>query len=164
LKWTGFGGKPTEGVVIRTRSDKSIMVQVDRWIRDPLYKVERKRTTRLKVHDENNICHVGDQVLVVPSRPYSKTKRWALKEIIKKDAGMLYLAKHPELYISPLQLREARRDEMVARTMSKKEIYEHEQKKKQQQLEELKKKLEIEQKNLTNATDKSATGKQKKPQ
>lgn len=64
--------------------DKTIVVAVTAHVRHPLYKKIIKRTFKLKAHDENNECKVGDTVRVMETRPLSKEKRWRLVEIIEK--------------------------------------------------------------------------------
>ena len=64
--------------------DKTIVVTVEDRVAHPLYKKIIKRTYRLKAHDENNECKIGDTVRVMETRPLSKDKRWRLVEIIEK--------------------------------------------------------------------------------
>jgi small subunit ribosomal protein S17 len=64
--------------------DKTIVVAVENRVAHPLYKKIIKRTYKLKAHDENNECRVGDRVRVMETRPLSKDKRWRLVEIIEK--------------------------------------------------------------------------------
>jgi len=76
--------KTRVGKVVSDKMDKTIVVAVVDNIRHPLYKKTVKRTFKLKAHDEENICKVGDIVKVMETRPLSKEKRWRLVEIIEK--------------------------------------------------------------------------------
>ena len=76
--------KTRVGRVISDKMDKTIVVAVEDRIAHPLYKKIIKTTYKLKAHDENNECGVGDKVLVMETRPLSKDKRWRLVEIIEK--------------------------------------------------------------------------------
>jgi len=64
--------------------DKTIVVSIETSVKHPLYKKIIKRTFRLKAHDEDNECTVGDRVRVMETRPLSKEKRWRLVEIVEK--------------------------------------------------------------------------------
>ena len=72
------------GQVVSDKMDKTIVVAIEDSVQHPLYKKTMKRTLKLKAHDENNECGVGDTVRVMECRPLSKDKRWRLVEIIKK--------------------------------------------------------------------------------
>ena len=72
------------GQVVSDKMDKTIVVAIEDSVQHPLYKKILKRTYKLKAHDENNECGVGDTVRVMECRPLSKDKRWRLVEIIKK--------------------------------------------------------------------------------
>lgn len=74
------------GIVVSDKMDKTVTVKVQRLAKHPIYKKYIKRYTSYKVHDEENTCNVGDKVLIVETRPLSKTKRWNVKEIITKAA------------------------------------------------------------------------------
>jgi small subunit ribosomal protein S17 len=76
--------KTDVGKVVSDKMDKTIVVAVEDSFRHPLYKKTVKRTVRLKAHDEENKCKVGDRVLVMETRPLSKEKRWRLVKIIEK--------------------------------------------------------------------------------
>ena len=76
--------KTRVGKVISDKMDKTIVVAVVDNVEHPLYKKIVKRTYKLKAHDENNECGVGDRVKVMETRPLSKDKRWRLVEIIEK--------------------------------------------------------------------------------
>ena len=76
--------KTRTGRVISDKMDKTIVVAVEDNVQHPLYKKTVKRTYKLKAHDEENVCSVGDVVKVMETRPLSKDKRWRLVSIIKK--------------------------------------------------------------------------------
>ena len=76
--------KTRVGRVISDKMDKTIVVAVEDRIAHPLYKKIIKNTYKLKAHDENNSCGVGDTVKVMETRPLSKDKRWRVVEIIEK--------------------------------------------------------------------------------
>ena len=76
--------KTRTGLVVSDKMDKTIVVAIEDNVRHPLYKKIIKRTVRLKAHDENNECRVGDRVTVMETRPLSKDKRWRLAEIVEK--------------------------------------------------------------------------------
>ena len=76
--------KTRVGKVISDKMDKTIVVAVADRVRHPLYNKTIKRTYKLKAHDENNECGIGDTVKVMECRPLSKDKRWRLVEIIEK--------------------------------------------------------------------------------
>ena len=78
------GRKTRIGKVISDKMDKTIVVVVESRRAHPLYKKIVKRSYKLKAHDENNECGVGDRVKVMETRPLSKEKRWRLAEIIEK--------------------------------------------------------------------------------
>lgn len=72
------------GKVVSDKMDKTIVVAVVDNVEHPLYKKIVKRTYKLKAHDENNECKIGDTVKVMETRPLSKDKRWRLVEVIEK--------------------------------------------------------------------------------
>ena len=76
--------KTRVGKVISDKMDKTIVVEVKTRVRHPLYGKIMNQSTKLKVHDENNECGIGDTVSVMETRPLSKTKRWRLVEIVEK--------------------------------------------------------------------------------
>ena len=76
--------KTRVGLVTSDKMDKTIVVSVTDNVKHPLYNKIIKRTYKLKAHDENNECGVGDRVKVMETRPLSKDKRWRLVEIIEK--------------------------------------------------------------------------------
>ena len=76
--------KTRVGKVVSNKMDKTIVVSIQDNIKHPLYKKVIKRTVRMKAHDENNACNIGDRVEIMETRPLSKDKRWRLVEIIEK--------------------------------------------------------------------------------
>ena len=76
--------KTRVGRVVSDKMDKTGVVAIVDNVKHPLYKKIVKRTVRLKAHDENNACKVGDRVEVMETRPLSKDKRWRVVEIIEK--------------------------------------------------------------------------------
>ena len=76
--------KTRVGQVVSDKIDKTIVVAIEDSVQHPLYKKILKRTYKLKAHDENNQCGVGDTVEVMETRPLSKDKRWRLVRIIEK--------------------------------------------------------------------------------
>lgn len=72
------------GKVVSDSRNQTIAVLVERKVRHPIYKKYIKRSTKVHAHDENNECSVGDVVRVVETKPYSKTKCWALSEVVEK--------------------------------------------------------------------------------
>ncbi len=76
--------KTRVGQVVSDKMDKTIVVAIEDSVQHKLYKKIVKRTYKLKAHDENNECGIGDTVKVMECRPLSKDKRWRLVEIIKK--------------------------------------------------------------------------------
>ena len=76
--------KTRTGKVVSDKMDKTIVVAVEDRVAHPLYKKIIKRTYKLKAHDENNDCGIGDRVRVMETRPMSKEKRWRLVEVIEK--------------------------------------------------------------------------------
>ncbi len=76
--------KTRVGKVVSDKMDKTIVVAIEDNIQHPLYKKTIKRTVKLKAHDENNECGIGDRVEVMETRPLSKDKRWRLVEVLEK--------------------------------------------------------------------------------
>src|SRR5579875_2856055 len=72
------------GTVVSDKMQKTVVVAVERTKRHRLYNKTLKRTTRYKVHDERNECHLGDRVRIIETRPLSKEKRWRVLEILKR--------------------------------------------------------------------------------
>lgn len=72
------------GKVLSNKMDKTIVVAIGTSVKHPFYSKIMKRTYKLKAHDENNECNIGDKVKVMETRPLSKDKRWRLVEIVQK--------------------------------------------------------------------------------
>jgi small subunit ribosomal protein S17 len=76
--------KKLVGTVVSNRMEKTIVVRIERRKLHPLYKKYITRSKKIKAHDEDNRCQIGDLVKVIESRPLSKEKRWRLLEILEK--------------------------------------------------------------------------------
>ena len=76
--------KTRVGKVVSNKMEKTVVVSIEDNVRHPLYKKIIKNTVKLKAHDENNECGIGDRVLVMETRPLSKDKNWRLLNIIEK--------------------------------------------------------------------------------
>ena len=76
--------KTRVGKVVSDKMEKTVVVAIEDNVKHPLYKKIIKNTIKLKAHDENNICGIGDRVLIMETRPLSKDKRWRVVEIIEK--------------------------------------------------------------------------------
>ena len=72
------------GTVTSNKMDKTVVVSVETSVKHPIYGKIVKRTYKLKAHDENNECQIGDKVKVMETRPLSKDKRWRVVEIVEK--------------------------------------------------------------------------------
>ena len=78
------------GIVVSDKMDKTVVIAIEEHVKHQKYGKVIKRTIRLKVHDENNECGVGDKILVAETRPLSADKRWRLVEIIEKAKEAKY--------------------------------------------------------------------------
>jgi len=76
--------KTRVGKVVSDKMDKTVVVAIVDNVKHPLYKKIIKRTVKLKAHDENNQCRIGDRVEVMETRPLSKDKRWRVTNILEK--------------------------------------------------------------------------------
>ena len=76
--------KVREGLVVSDKMDKTVVVAVEDRFKHPLYGKVVRRTSKLKAHDEQNSCGVGDRVLLMETRPLSASKRWRVVEILEK--------------------------------------------------------------------------------
>lgn len=72
------------GRVVSDKMDKSITVLIERLVRHPLYGKQLRRSTKIKAHDEDNVCQQGDLVRIKETRPISKTKSWTLVDVVEK--------------------------------------------------------------------------------
>ena len=76
--------KTREGLVVSDKMDKTVVVSVEDRVKHALYGKVLRRTSKLKAHDENNECGIGDRVQIMETRPLSATKRWRLVSIVEK--------------------------------------------------------------------------------
>jgi small subunit ribosomal protein S17 len=76
--------KVREGLVVSDKMEKTVVVEVEDRVKHPLYGKVMRRTNKLKAHDEQNSCGVGDRVLLMETRPLSATKRWRVVEILER--------------------------------------------------------------------------------
>ena len=76
--------KTRVGIVTSDKMDKTVVVTIKNRVRHPLYNKIVNDTVQYKAHDENNECGIGDKVLIMECRPYSKDKRWRVVEIVEK--------------------------------------------------------------------------------
>jgi small subunit ribosomal protein S17 len=76
--------KVREGLVVSDKMDKTVVVEVEDRVKHALYGKVMRRTSRLKAHDENNDCGVGDRVQLMETRPLSATKRWRVVTILER--------------------------------------------------------------------------------
>ena len=74
------------GKVVSDKMDKTITVKIDRRVKHPVYGKIISRSTKIKAHDENNVCNLGDMVTIKETRPISRSKSWTLVEVIEKAA------------------------------------------------------------------------------
>jgi small subunit ribosomal protein S17 len=75
--------KTQVGVVVSDKMQKTVVVKVDSLVKHQVYNKYIKRSVKYKVHDERDICKVGDRVQIIECRPLSKDKRWSLKQVIE---------------------------------------------------------------------------------
>ncbi|MGH3498561.1 MAG: 30S ribosomal protein S17 [Nocardioidaceae bacterium] len=76
--------KTREGLVVSDKMDKTVTVSVEDRVKHALYGKVMRHTSKLKVHDEQNQCGIGDRVLIMETRPLSATKRWRVIEVLEK--------------------------------------------------------------------------------
>ena len=76
--------KTREGLVVSDKMDKTVIVEVEDRVKHALYGKVMRRTSKLKAHDEQNECGIGDRVLIMETRPLSATKRWRVIQIVEK--------------------------------------------------------------------------------
>jgi len=76
--------KVREGLVVSDKMQKTVVVEVEDRVKHPLYGKVLRRTNKLKAHDEQNACGIGDRVLLMETRPLSATKRWRVVQILEK--------------------------------------------------------------------------------
>ncbi len=78
--------KVRTGVVISNKMDKTVVVEVSRTVLHPVYKKFVRRRKRFMAHDEQNACRIGDEVMIVETRPLSRHKNWRVRKILKEAA------------------------------------------------------------------------------
>jgi small subunit ribosomal protein S17 len=76
--------REVSGTVISNKMDKTVVVQVERLVKHPLYKKYIRRRNKFTAHDKDNACQIGDRVKLIETRPLSKTKRWRVSQIVEK--------------------------------------------------------------------------------
>jgi small subunit ribosomal protein S17 len=76
--------KTREGLVVSDKMDKTVVVSVEDRVKHALYGKVLRRTSKLKAHDEQNDCGIGDRVLIMETRPLSATKRWRVVEVLER--------------------------------------------------------------------------------
>jgi small subunit ribosomal protein S17 len=76
--------KTRVGIVVSDKMDKTVVVALEDFVRHSLYGKSVKTTKKVKAHDENNECNIGDKVRIMETRPLSKGKRWRLVDIVEK--------------------------------------------------------------------------------
>jgi small subunit ribosomal protein S17 len=76
--------KVREGLVVSDKMDKTVVVEVEDRVKHALYGKVMRRTSRLKAHDENNDCGIGDRVQLMETRPLSATKRWRVVQVLER--------------------------------------------------------------------------------
>jgi small subunit ribosomal protein S17 len=72
------------GTVVSNKMDKTVVVSIERIVQHPVYKKYVRRRGKCVAHDAQNMCGIGDRVMIVETRPLSKTKRWRVREIVEK--------------------------------------------------------------------------------
>jgi len=76
--------RQVNGIIISNKMEKTVVVQVERLVKHPLYKKYIRRRNKFMAHDKDNSCQIGDRVEITESRPLSKTKRWRVSRILQK--------------------------------------------------------------------------------
>ena len=76
------------GTVVSNKMNKTVVVQVERLVKHPLYHKYIQRRAKFAAHDKDNACQVGDKVLITEARPISKNKRWRVSEIVEKAISL----------------------------------------------------------------------------
>jgi small subunit ribosomal protein S17 len=74
------------GVVTSDKMEKTVIVMVNRLVLHPIYKKYVRKRKKIKAHDEQKQCHIGDKVMLVETRPLSREKRWRVKEVLERAA------------------------------------------------------------------------------
>ena len=76
--------RQVNGIIVSNKMDKTVVVQVERLVKHPLYKKYIRRRNKFMAHDKDNACQIGDRVEITESRPLSKVKRWRVSRILQK--------------------------------------------------------------------------------
>ena len=76
--------KTRVGTVVSNKMDKTVVVSIERIVEHPVYKKYVRRRGKCVAHDAQNMCRIGDRVMIVETRPLSKTKRWQVREVLEK--------------------------------------------------------------------------------
>jgi len=76
--------RQVNGIIVSNKMDKTVVVQVERLVKHPLYKKYIRRRNKFMAHDKDNACQIGDRVEITESRPLSKAKRWRVSRILQK--------------------------------------------------------------------------------
>ena len=76
--------RQVSGIIVSNKMEKTVVVQVERLVKHPMYKKYIRRRNKFTAHDNDNACSIGDRVEITESRPLSKTKRWRVVRIIEK--------------------------------------------------------------------------------
>jgi small subunit ribosomal protein S17 len=76
--------REVSGTVVSNKMDKTVVVQVERLVKHPMYKKYIRRRNKFRAHDKDNACQIGDRVTIIETRPLSKTKRWRVSQIVEK--------------------------------------------------------------------------------
>lgn len=85
MKEQKASGRSIIGKVVSNKMDKTIVVEVERKVKHPLYGKIMKRFSKMRAHDKENICQIGDEVVIRQCRPLSKTKNWVLVRVVGKN-------------------------------------------------------------------------------
>ena len=78
------GRKVREGLIVSDKMDKTVVVAVEDRVKHALYGKVMRKTSKLKAHDEQNQCGIGDRVVIMETRPLSATKRWRVVEVVER--------------------------------------------------------------------------------
>ncbi len=76
--------RQVSGIIVSNKMDKTVVVQVERLVKHPLYKKYIRRRNKFMAHDNDNACQIGDRVEISESRPLSKAKRWRVSRIVER--------------------------------------------------------------------------------
>lgn len=88
MSTTETGARTATGKVVSNKMDKTIVVLIERRVKHPIYGKYITRSSKLKAHDENNECQMGDRVTISETRPYSKSKTWKLEKIEERATAV----------------------------------------------------------------------------